>query len=99
DPGPEVMGAFDVRVQARDPDLEPSGERRDGHLLEADLVGQLRSRPGQTLRGQPCACHTRPLLQHPRQRTLTAENLKVVGRECQLLALWLKRTGIPPAAP
>lgn len=60
DPGLEVLRTLHVRVQARDLDVEPPGECRDGHLVEADLVGQLRTRPGQPLSRQPCAHHKLP---------------------------------------
>jgi hypothetical protein len=66
DPGLEVLGALDVGVQARDLDVEAPGECRDGHLVEADLVGEFGPGPGQAFGGQSYASHARSLFRQNR---------------------------------
>lgn len=59
DPGLQVVGVPDVRVQARGPDAEAPGQLRGGGVLEPYLVGQVGPRLDQAFRGQPRARHTR----------------------------------------
>ncbi len=61
DPGLEVLGVLDVGVEARVLDAEAPRERGNGHLVEADLVGEFRPRRRQALGVQSHACHARPL--------------------------------------
>ncbi|GAA3098478.1 hypothetical protein GCM10017687_06670 [Streptomyces echinatus] len=57
DPRLQVLRVPQVRVQARDLDVEAPGQRGGGDLVEADLVGQLRTGPDQAFGGQPRTRH------------------------------------------
>jgi hypothetical protein len=60
DPGAQVLRPADVRVEARDPDVEAPGQLGDGDGVEAHLVGQVGSGTGHPFRRQSHAHHAAP---------------------------------------
>nr|WP_279581222.1 hypothetical protein [Fodinicola feengrottensis] len=59
-PLPQLLEVPDVGVEARVLNAEAAGQRGHRHVLEADLVGQLRGSLGEPLRGQASSCHASP---------------------------------------